>query len=76
MKLKSVYEFQIVAVARIKMAVFCVVAPCSPIEVYRRFGGVYCLHDQGDELFIVICMVHLSFTVLYCSFRVTVLSIN
>jgi hypothetical protein len=31
------------------MAVFWVVAPCSLIEVYRRFRGACCLH-QGDAL--------------------------
>jgi hypothetical protein len=30
------------------MAVFWVVAPCSLVDVYRRFRGVYCLHHQGD----------------------------
>jgi hypothetical protein len=24
-------------------------AECSPVEVDRRFRGVYCLHHQGDE---------------------------
>jgi hypothetical protein len=32
-----------------KMAVFWVVAPCRLVWVYRRFGGLYCLHHQGDE---------------------------
>jgi hypothetical protein len=32
-----------------KMAVFWVVAPCSLVEVYQRFGGPCCLHHQGDE---------------------------
>jgi hypothetical protein len=32
------------------MAVFWVVAPCSPVEVYRRFRGPCCFHHQGDEL--------------------------
>jgi hypothetical protein len=30
------------------MAVFWVVAPCSLVEVYQRFGGPCCLHHQGD----------------------------
>jgi hypothetical protein len=33
---------------RKKMAVFWVVAPCSVVEVYRRFRGRCCLHHQGD----------------------------
>jgi hypothetical protein len=31
------------------MAVFWVVAPCSLVELYRRFRGAYCLHHQGDS---------------------------
>jgi hypothetical protein len=31
-----------------KMAVFWVVAPCSLVDVYQRFGGPCCLHRQGD----------------------------
>jgi hypothetical protein len=33
-----------------KMAAFCAAAPCSLVEVDRRFRGAYCLHHQGDEL--------------------------
>jgi hypothetical protein len=32
-----------------KSAVFWVVAPCSLVEVYRRFRGACCLHHQGDD---------------------------
>jgi hypothetical protein len=32
-----------------KMAVFWVVAPCSLVEVYQRFGGPCCLHHQGES---------------------------
>jgi hypothetical protein len=32
-----------------RSTVFCNVAPCSPVEVHRRFGGNYCLHLQGGE---------------------------
>jgi hypothetical protein len=31
------------------MAVFWDVAPCSPVEVYRRFRGGCCLHHQDDD---------------------------
>jgi hypothetical protein len=31
------------------MAVFWVVAPCSLVEVYQHYRGLYCLHHQGDE---------------------------
>jgi hypothetical protein len=41
------------------MAVFWVVAPCSLVEVYRRFRGACCLHHQGDRpssfLFVFVC---------------------
>jgi hypothetical protein len=30
-----------------KFRVFLDVAPCSHVEVYRRFRGAYCLHHQG-----------------------------
>jgi hypothetical protein len=32
-----------------KMDVFWVVAPCSLVEVDRRFRGSYRLHHQGDD---------------------------
>jgi hypothetical protein len=31
-----------------KITVFWDVAPCSLVEVYRRFRGACCLHHQGD----------------------------
>jgi hypothetical protein len=32
---------------RMKMAVLWVIAPCSMIELHRRFRGASCLHHQG-----------------------------
>jgi hypothetical protein len=32
-----------------KMAVFWDVAPCSLVEVYRRFGGACCSHHLADD---------------------------
>jgi hypothetical protein len=32
-----------------KMAVFWDVAPCSRVDVYRRFRGVCCLYHQGNH---------------------------
>jgi hypothetical protein len=29
--------------------VFWDVAPCSLVEIYRRFRGAYCLYHQGDD---------------------------
>jgi hypothetical protein len=31
-----------------RFRVFCDVAPCSHVEVDRRFRGAYCVHHQGD----------------------------
>jgi hypothetical protein len=28
---------------------FCDVAPCSLVDIDKRFRAVYCLHHQGDE---------------------------
>jgi hypothetical protein len=42
-------RFQVLTAASMKMAVFWDVAPCSLVEVYRRFRGACCLHHQGDE---------------------------
>jgi hypothetical protein len=39
-----------------KMAVFWVVGPCSLVEVYRRFRGACCLHNEGNELLIALMM--------------------
>jgi hypothetical protein len=33
----------------VKMTVLWDIAPCSLVEVYRRFRGAYCLHHQGDH---------------------------
>jgi hypothetical protein len=42
-------RFQVLTAASVKMDVFCVVAPCNLVEVYRRFRHACCLHHQGDE---------------------------
>jgi hypothetical protein len=41
-------SFQVLRVASMKMTVFSVVAPCSLIEVHRRFRGTskIPLHDE------------------------------
>jgi hypothetical protein len=41
--------FEVLTTVSTKMAVFWVVAPCSLVEVYRRFRGPCCLHHQGNE---------------------------
>jgi hypothetical protein len=40
--------FEVLTAMSTKIAVFWVVAPCSLVEVYRRFRGPCCLHHQGD----------------------------
>jgi hypothetical protein len=40
---------EVVTAVSTKMTVFWVVAPCSLVEVYRRFRGPCCLHHQGDD---------------------------
>jgi hypothetical protein len=42
-------RFQVLKGTRMKMTVFWDVAPCSLVEVYRRFRGAYCLHHQSDR---------------------------
>jgi hypothetical protein len=41
--------FEVLTAVSAKMAVFWVVALCSLVEVYQRFGGPCCLHLQGDD---------------------------
>jgi hypothetical protein len=36
---------QVLTVAFMKMTAFCDIAPCSLVEIDRRFRSVYCLHD-------------------------------
>jgi hypothetical protein len=43
--LSAYLRFQVLTAASMKMAVFWVVAPCSLVEVYRRFRGACCLID-------------------------------
>jgi hypothetical protein len=42
-------KFHVLTAASMKIAVFWDVAPCSLVQVYRRFRGVYYLHHQGDK---------------------------
>jgi hypothetical protein len=35
--------------SELKMVVFWNFAPCSLVDVDRRFGGTYYLHHQGDR---------------------------
>jgi hypothetical protein len=42
-------RFQVLNAASMNFRVFWDVAPRSIIGVDRRFRGVYCLHQQGDD---------------------------
>jgi hypothetical protein len=42
-------KLQVLTAASMKMTVLWDVVPCSLVEVYRRFGGAYCLHHQGEH---------------------------
>jgi hypothetical protein len=42
-------RFQVLIAASMNMAVFWVVAPCSLVEVLRRFRGTCCFHHQGNN---------------------------
>jgi hypothetical protein len=44
----SIFRFQILTAASMKMTVFWVVAPGSVVEVYRRFRDACCLHHLPD----------------------------
>jgi hypothetical protein len=47
-KVQSNYViFQVLTAASMKFRVFWYVAPCSHVEVDRRFRVVYCLRHQG-----------------------------
>jgi hypothetical protein len=46
--LEIIVRFQVLTAASVKFRAFWEVAPCSHVEVDRRFGGVYCLNHQGD----------------------------
>jgi hypothetical protein len=45
----NIVEFEVLTAASTKIAVFWVVAPCSLVEVHRRFRGTCCLHHQGHH---------------------------
>jgi hypothetical protein len=42
-QLYELVKFQVLTAASVKIAVFWIVAPCSLVEVCRRFRGVCCL---------------------------------
>jgi hypothetical protein len=42
-------KVEVITAVSMKMTVSWDVAPCSILEVDRRFRGAYCLHHQGDH---------------------------
>jgi hypothetical protein len=42
-------RLQIFTVTKLRVVVFAVMAPCSLVWGYQRFGGSYCLHFQGKK---------------------------
>jgi hypothetical protein len=42
-------RFQVLTAASMKFRIIRDVAPCSHVEVGRRFREAYCLRHQGDE---------------------------
>jgi hypothetical protein len=45
----SVLRFEFLTAASIKIPVFCIVASCSLVEVYRRFRCACCLPDHRPD---------------------------
>jgi hypothetical protein len=45
----KVASFQVLTAVSMKMTVFWDAAPCSLVEIDRRFRGTYCLHHRGDN---------------------------
>jgi hypothetical protein len=50
-------RFPVLTATSIKVTVFLDVAPCGLVEVYRRFRGACCLHDQGVGLIKIVAIV-------------------
>jgi hypothetical protein len=53
--------------SKLKVTIFWVCAPCSLVEVYRRFGGSCCLLHQGDQLTVILCFIRPRVRVLHNS---------
>jgi hypothetical protein len=45
-------RLQVPTASSVKMTAVWDIAPCSLVEVDRRFGSAYCLHHKGFEWFI------------------------
>jgi hypothetical protein len=49
--------FQVLTAVSMNMTAFWDTAPCSLVEVDRRFRGAYSLHYQGDEWWVIALMM-------------------
>jgi hypothetical protein len=47
-RFSNVVRFHVLTVASVKMTAFWDIAPCSLVDVDRRFRGAYCLHHQSN----------------------------
>jgi hypothetical protein len=56
----SKLTFHVLTTMRLKMAVFCHVAPCSLVEINRRFRGTYCLRLKVELLGVIFTAVRAS----------------
>jgi hypothetical protein len=46
---ESIVGSGVLAAATVKSSIFWDMTPCSPTEIHRLFGGMYCLRLQGQE---------------------------
>jgi hypothetical protein len=46
-------RFQVFVAASMKVTFFWDIAPCSLVEVDRRFRGAYCLHKQREKRLLI-----------------------
>jgi hypothetical protein len=61
-------RFEVLTAARIKMAVFWVVAPCSLVEVYRRFRGFTIQKTAIFKIYnVYVKHVSIGYGVLWCT---------
>jgi hypothetical protein len=66
-------RFQVLTAASMKFRIFWDVAPCSHVEVDRRFRSVYCLHHQSDESSVIFTVAPRRYIPEYYNFIFTLL---
>jgi hypothetical protein len=45
---------QVLTAVIMKNAVFCDAMPYNMVEIYQRFGGIYCLHLKGIRCWLLV----------------------